>query len=229
MAGLDCAEVSPAAWPSLRDGHPRHGHRRPTPRRTPRCASWPRPGLAIGESGAAPLAALRALASRPGVRGSCATPPGSARRAVSCLVATEGATDPDHVRRVLASAVASRPVAAQRRAGPVDHRTWHDPATNSISAASSRATSSRIVVAGDLDVATVADLRAAVAALAGDGMTITLDLDDLSFIDLAGVRELVRLKGVARHAGWKLELAGITERVRQVAALCGLQSALVYP
>ena len=44
MAGLDCAEVSPAAWPSLRAGIARHGHRRRRARRRPRCASSPPPG-----------------------------------------------------------------------------------------------------------------------------------------------------------------------------------------
>jgi anti-sigma B factor antagonist len=87
----------------------------------------------------------------------------------------------------------------------------------------------RIVVAGDLDVATVPDLRAAVEQLAAHGMTVALDLDDLAFIDLAGVRELVRLKAAARAGGWTLELAGVRERVRQVADLCGLRDALVYP
>ena len=117
----------------------------------------------------------------------------------------------------------------QRRAGPADHRDVARLGDDLDLCGIQQGDVLRIVVAGDLDVATVADLRAAVAALAADGMTITLDLDDLTFIDLAGIRELVRLKGIARHAGWKLELAGITERVRQVAALCGLQSALVYP
>ena len=44
MAGMDCAEVSPAAWPSLRDGILGTVVRRPTPSRRRRCASWPRSG-----------------------------------------------------------------------------------------------------------------------------------------------------------------------------------------
>ena len=58
-------------------------------------------GLAIGESGAAPLAALRRLATEPG----CAL----LRRAVGLgpatrvlLVATEGPTDPETYARALA-------------------------------------------------------------------------------------------------------------------------------
>ena len=79
MAGLDCAEVSLAAWPTLRAGiaatvtvtdEQSHAAMR----------ELAEAGLRIGESGAAPLAALRSAsidAERP------------------LLVATEGVTDPD--------------------------------------------------------------------------------------------------------------------------------------
>jgi diaminopropionate ammonia-lyase len=61
MAGLDCAEVSPAAWPTLRAGIA--GTVLVEDAETAAAmAELAREGLAIGESGAAPLAALRALA-----------------------------------------------------------------------------------------------------------------------------------------------------------------------
>ncbi|HEX6390726.1 MAG TPA: pyridoxal-phosphate dependent enzyme [Solirubrobacteraceae bacterium] len=78
MAGLDCAEVSPAAWPSLRDGI----HATVTVEDTEVDAAVARlaaAGLTIGESGAAPLAALAHLADRL-----------AGRRAL--LIATEGPT-----------------------------------------------------------------------------------------------------------------------------------------
>jgi diaminopropionate ammonia-lyase len=61
MAGLDCAEVSPAAWPSLLAGI--HAVVTVTDDET-RAAmrELAAAGLAIGESGAAPLAALRKFA-----------------------------------------------------------------------------------------------------------------------------------------------------------------------
>ncbi len=64
MAGLDCAEVSPAAWPELRDGL------RGTVTVTDAEAhsamyELAAAGLPIGDSGAAPLAALRALVTDP--------------------------------------------------------------------------------------------------------------------------------------------------------------------
>jgi diaminopropionate ammonia-lyase len=91
MAGLDCAEVSSAAWPSLRAGiHATvtvtddEAH---TAMRELAAA-----GLTIGDSGAAPLAALHTLAGTL-----------SAESHV-VLVATEGPTDPDSYERVVASA-----------------------------------------------------------------------------------------------------------------------------
>lgn len=90
LAGLDCAEVSSAAWPSLRDGV----HGTVTVSDAEAHAAMDElaaQGLTIGESGAAPLAAVRALASEP----ACA----SLREAIGLgagsrvlLVATEGRT-----------------------------------------------------------------------------------------------------------------------------------------
>jgi diaminopropionate ammonia-lyase len=81
LAGLDCAEVSLAAWPALRAGlrgtitisdAQAHAAMR----------ELAAAGLAIGDCGAAPLAALREL--EPG--------------GVAVLIATEGVTDPEGYR-----------------------------------------------------------------------------------------------------------------------------------
>lgn len=102
MAGLDCAEVSPFAWPNLRAGiagtvtvadEKAHAAVR----------ELAGAGLEIGESGAAPLAALRVLAREPDgaplreAVGFCA-----GTRAL--LIATEGATDPENYSRVVTDA-----------------------------------------------------------------------------------------------------------------------------
>jgi diaminopropionate ammonia-lyase len=100
MAGLDCAEVSIAAWPSLRAGL----HGTVTVADAEAHAAMRElaaAGLTIGASGAAPLAALRALAADP----ACGPLRDAAGLGSDCrvvLLATEGATDPEHVRRVLA-------------------------------------------------------------------------------------------------------------------------------
>lgn len=100
MAGLDCAEVSVAAWPSLRDGI----HGMVTVQDAEAQAAMRElaaAGLAIGDCGAAPLAALRALAGEPG----CAAlreAVGLGRASRVLLVATEGPTDPVAYRRTVA-------------------------------------------------------------------------------------------------------------------------------
>ena len=93
MAGLDCAEVSAAAWPSLRDGiHGTvtvdDGESRAAMR------ALATAGLAIGDSGAAALAALIAMRSDP----QCAAlgdAVGLGPRSRVLLLATEGPTDPE--------------------------------------------------------------------------------------------------------------------------------------
>jgi diaminopropionate ammonia-lyase len=103
MAGLDCAEVSPAAWPSLRDGI--HGTITVSDAEAQMAMrELAAAGLAIGDCGAAPLAALRALATEPGcaeLREAIGLGPGSR----VLLIATEGATDP----AAYAAAITSSP------------------------------------------------------------------------------------------------------------------------
>jgi diaminopropionate ammonia-lyase len=86
MAGLDCAQVSAAAWPSLRAGV----HATVTVSDAEAHAAMrdlAAHGLRIGDCGAAALAALQAVAlDEPGAR--------------VLLVATEGVTDPDAYARV---------------------------------------------------------------------------------------------------------------------------------
>ncbi|HEX2104753.1 MAG TPA: pyridoxal-phosphate dependent enzyme [Solirubrobacteraceae bacterium] len=107
MAGLDCAEVSPAAWPELSAGIAGtitvadaevHAAMR----------ELAGAGLAVGDCGAAPLAALRALAVEP----ECAelrAAVGAGPRTRVLLLGTEGPTDPDAYRLALAGAAIPRP------------------------------------------------------------------------------------------------------------------------
>jgi diaminopropionate ammonia-lyase len=100
MAGLDCAEISETGWPSLRAGIAGtvtvgdaevHAAMRALAGR----------GLAIGDCGAATLAALRALAAEEACAElRAAIGLGACTRVL--LIATEGATDPDAYRAVIA-------------------------------------------------------------------------------------------------------------------------------
>jgi len=99
MAGLDCAEISRSAWPTLRHGM--QGMVTVSDAETHAAMrGLAAQGLEIGDCGAATLAALEALATE----GECR----DLRRAVGLgsetrvlLVATEGASDPEGYRRIL--------------------------------------------------------------------------------------------------------------------------------
>jgi diaminopropionate ammonia-lyase len=86
VTAADCAEVSPAAWPSLRAGI--HGTVTVDDAEVAAArAELAAAGLAIGESGAAPLAALRRLMTDPE-----AEPLRRVTGARPLLIATEGPT-----------------------------------------------------------------------------------------------------------------------------------------
>jgi len=94
MAGLDCAEVSIGAWPVLQAGI--HGTVTVSDDEVAAAIrELAAAGLAIGESGAAPLAALRRMAAGYPELGGL----GPATRVV--LIATEGPTNPESYRRAI--------------------------------------------------------------------------------------------------------------------------------
>ena len=101
MAGMDCAEISPAAWPSLRGGL----LGTVTVSDEASAAAMRELGalgLAIGDCGAATLAALRALMTEP-AGAELREAAGLGPRARVLLVATEGATDPDAYARTMSA------------------------------------------------------------------------------------------------------------------------------
>ena len=101
MAGLDCAEVSAAAWPDLRAGIA-GGVTVDDAEARAAMRELAALGLAIGDCGAAALAALRALATEDAAAPlRAAVGLGAASRVL--LIATEGPTDPD----AYASAIAA--------------------------------------------------------------------------------------------------------------------------
>jgi diaminopropionate ammonia-lyase len=105
MAGLDCAEVSPAAWPELRAGVA-GTVTVSDPEAHAAMRELAAAGLAIGDCGAAPLAALRALTTEP----ECAelrTAVGLGAATRVLLLATEGPTNPPAYRAVVGDAAQS--------------------------------------------------------------------------------------------------------------------------
>lgn len=106
LAGLDCATPSAVAWPAVRDGLA-GTVTVADPEVRAAMRELAAGGLAIGECGAAPLAALRRLVADPdgrALRDAVGLAPGSR----VLFVATEGPTDPASYRAAVASAVAGK-------------------------------------------------------------------------------------------------------------------------
>ena len=79
-----------------------------------------------------------------------------------------------------------------------------------------------VAVAGEVDIATVTRLRERLFELAASGRTLVVDLDQVSFIDSAGLAALV---GAARRAaahGASLQVVCTRPRTRQLFRLTGL-------
>ena len=81
-----------------------------------------------------------------------------------------------------------------------------------------------VTVAGEVDIATVTRLRERLFELAASGRNLVVDLDQVSFIDSAGLAALV---GAARRAdahGASLQVVCTRPRTRQLFRLTGLDS-----
>jgi anti-sigma B factor antagonist len=79
-----------------------------------------------------------------------------------------------------------------------------------------------VAVAGEVDIVTVTRLRERLFELAASGRTLVVDLDQVSFIDSAGLAALV---GAARRAaahGASLQVVCTRPRTRQLFRLTGL-------
>ncbi|MFN7148228.1 MAG: STAS domain-containing protein [Microthrixaceae bacterium] len=76
-----------------------------------------------------------------------------------------------------------------------------------------------VAIRGDIDVASAAQLRAAVAAAAAahDGW-VTLDLSHCTFMDSSGIHEMAE----ASAAGIRIELRNVGREVRSVLSITGV-------
>jgi anti-sigma B factor antagonist len=77
-----------------------------------------------------------------------------------------------------------------------------------------------VVPCGELDIATVDELAAQVRELGDAGFDrVVVDLRELTFLDLAGVRLLCELHAMARAGGWQLALIQGSAAVRRLLVL----------
>jgi anti-anti-sigma factor len=76
-----------------------------------------------------------------------------------------------------------------------------------------------ISVTGELDLATIGELRDAIPAIGAGGRCV-LDLSRVSFMDSTGVHLLMRLDVRARNQGWSLVVVRGPGAVSRVLEVC---------
>lgn len=87
----------------------------------------------------------------------------------------------------------------------------------------------RLVLSGELDLATVPRVEQAVgAALAQGARALIVDLSGLGFVDSSGLRLFVVLHQRAAAEGWKLSLIRPQERTMTVFKVSGLEENLPF-
>jgi anti-anti-sigma factor len=80
---------------------------------------------------------------------------------------------------------------------------------------------------GELDLAMVPELRLAASEMLGQHVSqLTVDLSQVTFMDSAGLRLLIRLNDEARKDGWTLRLLRPAERPQALFRLTGLDAHL---
>jgi anti-sigma B factor antagonist len=83
-----------------------------------------------------------------------------------------------------------------------------------------------VTVAGEIDIATAAGLRERLSELAAGGRALVADLDQVRFIDSAGLAALVGAANRAAAHGGSLHVVCARPRVRQLFRLTGLDRRL---
>ena len=84
----------------------------------------------------------------------------------------------------------------------------------------------RLLLRGELDLATVEKLRTALRQSLDRSRHLVLDLSELVFIDSSGLRELYRATTASGRDGWRLELVGTQGDVLQTIRMSGMDRVL---
>jgi anti-sigma B factor antagonist len=79
-----------------------------------------------------------------------------------------------------------------------------------------------VTVAGEVDIATVAQLQERLAALAASEQPLIVDLDRVTFIDAAGLGVLASAASRAAQRGTSLQVVCARHQVRRLFAITGL-------
>ncbi len=87
----------------------------------------------------------------------------------------------------------------------------------------------RIIIAGELDLATVPQLNAQLAlAEAGDSRLIVMDLERVSFIDSSGLRALLEAEARSRQNGSRLRITPGNSQAEKLFKLTGTHDRLHF-
>jgi anti-sigma B factor antagonist len=82
----------------------------------------------------------------------------------------------------------------------------------------------RLVLSGELDIATAPRLEQAVAQALGSPLrALTVDVSEVTFVDVRGQRSLSDAASSASSAGIRFELRGASESFRRVVRLVGFE------
>ena len=83
-------------------------------------------------------------------------------------------------------------------------------------------------VGGELDIATAAQFRAAIATLLGTGCRlVVVDLADTSFLDSSGLGALVWAAHRMHGAGGRLTVVNPDDQVRKILRITGVEGMLL--
>jgi anti-anti-sigma factor len=86
----------------------------------------------------------------------------------------------------------------------------------------------RVRLRGELDVATGGAVTKRLAVLRERGESVVLDLDELTFIDVSGVRLVLAAAEASRRDGWTFAVTHGSRPVRRVFQLLELDTQLPY-
>ena len=83
-----------------------------------------------------------------------------------------------------------------------------------------------VTVAGEVDIATVAQLRERLRALAASGRPLVADLERVSFMDASGLGALASAARLAAEHGASLQVVCAQEQIRRLFRLTGLDGTI---
>jgi anti-anti-sigma factor len=87
----------------------------------------------------------------------------------------------------------------------------------------------RVALAGELDMATVDEVRGPLTAALSDGTTrVVLDLSELVFIDSSGLRMILDAFGQSRNGGAALALVPGPPAVQRIFHIAGVHDVLDF-